>query len=132
VQTYLERDVRDVLAVRDLSLFQRFLGLVALRNGQVLNKTAIAGPLGISVPSVTQWLGVLETTGLIRLVPPYFENFKKRLVKSPRLFWMDTGLLCNLLGFDTLEGLERSSRMVAFALMRKVRFPWGRISMPAR
>jgi len=108
IQTYLERDVRDVLSVRDLSTFRRFLGLAALANGQILNKTSLAGPLGVSVPTVTQWLSVLETTGLVVLVPAYFENFRKRLIKSPRLYWLDTGLLCALLGVRSLPDLERS------------------------
>lgn len=108
VQTYLERDVRGVLAVRDLSTFRRFLGLVAIQNGQMLNKTALAAPLGVSVPTVSEWLGVLETTGLILLVPPYYENFKKRLVKSPKLYWTDTGLLCALMNISSMRDLEAS------------------------
>lgn len=108
VQTYLERDVRDVLAVRDLSTFRRFLSMAAIANGQMLNKSSMAAPLGVSVPTIAQWLSVLETTGLITLVPAYFNNFEKRLVKSPRLYWLDTGLLCALLGLQTLADLERS------------------------
>src|SRR5690606_1216558 len=108
IQTYLERDVRDVLAVKDLSTFRRLLGLAALANGHVLNKTQLAGPLGVSVPTVTQWLSVLETTGLVMLVPAYYQNFKKRLIKSPRLYWLDTGLLCALLGVANQGDLERS------------------------
>src|SRR5579864_3364456 len=84
VQTYLERDVRSVTNVRDLATFRRFLALVATRHGQLLNKTDLAAPLGVSVPTVGEWLGVLELTGQIILVPPYFENPGKRLVKSPK------------------------------------------------
>src|SRR6266851_3682371 len=79
VQTYLERDVRAVTAVKDLATFRRFLALVASRHGQVLNKTDLAAPLGVSVPTIGEWLNVLELTGQIILVPPYFENFGKRL-----------------------------------------------------
>jgi predicted AAA+ superfamily ATPase len=109
VQTYLERDVRAVTQVKDLATFRRFLGIVASRHGQVLNKTDLAAPLGVSVPTVGQWLGVLETTGLVALVPPYFENFGKRLIKSPKLYWLDAGLACHLLGLHSAEELERSS-----------------------
>ena len=91
VQTYLEPDVRAVTAIRDLSTFRRFLALVASRAGQMLNKTDLAGPLGVSVPTITEWLSILEITGQILLVPPYFENFGKRLVKSPKLYFVDSG-----------------------------------------
>ncbi len=74
LQTYLERDVRAVTAVRDLATFRRFLALVASRHGQVLNKTDLAAPIGVSVPTITQWLGVLETTAQILIVPPFYEN----------------------------------------------------------
>jgi uncharacterized protein len=108
VQTYLERDVRAVTNVRDLATFRRFLALVASRVGQVVNRTDFAAPLGVSVPTVSQWLGVLEVTGQIVLVPPFFESFGKRLVKSPKLYFMDSGLACHLLGIDTSRALDRS------------------------
>ena len=84
IQSYLERDVRAVTNVRDLSTFRRFLGLVASRHGQVLNRSDLAQPLGVSVPTIGEWLSILEVTGQIFIVPPYFENFGKRLIKSPR------------------------------------------------
>jgi predicted AAA+ superfamily ATPase len=108
VQTYLERDVRNVSAIRDLSTFRRFLGLVASRCGQVLNRSDLAAPLGVSVPTLTEWLGILETTGQILLVPPYFENFGKRLIKSPKLYFVDSGLACHLLGIESEAELRRS------------------------
>ena len=111
LQTYLERDVRALKAVKDLSTFRRFLSLLASRHGQVLNRTDLAAPLGISVPTVSEWLSVLETTGQILLVPPYFENFGKRLIKSPKVYWMDSGLVCFLLGIETERQLERSPFM---------------------
>jgi uncharacterized protein len=108
IQTYLERDVRAVTNVRDLGTFRRFLALVASRHGQMLNKTVLATPLGVSVPTVGEWLHVLEITGLVILVPPYFENFGKRLVKSPKLYLGDPGLACYLLGIASQAELERS------------------------
>jgi len=108
VQTYLERDVRAVTAVRDLATFRRFLAIVASRHGQLLNRSDLAAPLGVSVPTVNQWLGVLETTGQILLVPPYFENLGKRLVKSPRLFVADSGVASHLLGIDSAAELAKS------------------------
>lgn len=108
LQTYLERDVRAVTAVRDLATFRRFLALVASRHGQVLNRSDLAAPLGVSVPTITQWLGVLETTGQILLVPPFYENLGKRLIKSPKVYIADSGLACHLLGIDTAAELAKS------------------------
>ena len=108
IQTHLERDVRAVTNVRDLATFRRFLSLVASRHGQILNKTDLAAPMGVSVPTVGDWLHVLEITGQIILVPPYFENFGKRLVKSPRVYLGDSGLACHLLGIATQAELDRS------------------------
>ncbi|SPE33393.1 conserved hypothetical protein [Candidatus Sulfopaludibacter sp. SbA6] len=108
IQTYLERDVRAITNVRDLATFRRFLALVASRHGQILNKTDFAAPLGVSVPTVGEWLRVLEITGQIILVPPYFENFGKRLIKSPKVYLGDPGMACYLLGVATQAELDRS------------------------
>lgn len=108
IQTYLERDVRGLTAVRDLSTFRRFLSLLASRSGQILNKTDIAAPLGVSVPTVGQWLSILEVTAQVLVVPPYFENFGKRLIKSPKVYFSDPGLLCHLLGIESPSALSRS------------------------
>ena len=108
IQTYLERDVRAVTNVRDLATFRRFLALLASRHGQILNKTDLAAPLGISVPTIADWLHVLEITGQVILVPPYFENFGKRLIKSPKVYLGDSGLTCYLLGIATQAELDRS------------------------
>jgi hypothetical protein len=108
VQTYLERDVRAVTAVRDLATFRRFLALVASRHGQILNKTDLAAPLGVSVPTIAQWLGVLETTAQVLIVPPFYENLGKRLVKSPKVFLADSGLACHLLGIESAAELAKS------------------------
>ena len=108
LQTYLERDVRAITNVRNLATFRRFLSLLASRHGQALNKTDLAAPLGVSVPTVTEWLNVLEVTNQIILVSPYFENFGKRLIKSPKIYWSDSGLACYLLGITSAAELERS------------------------
>jgi hypothetical protein len=108
VQTYLERDVRAVTAVRDLATFRRFLALLASRHGQVLNRTSLAAPLGVSVPTITQWLSVLETTAQVLIVPPFYSNLGKRLIKSPKVYVADSGLACHLLGIDTADELARS------------------------
>ncbi len=108
VQTYLERDVRAVTSIRDLATFRRFLGLVASRCGQMLNKSDLAAPLGVSVPTITQWLSILEVTGQILLIPPFYENFGKRVVKTPKLYFADSGLGCHLLGIRDDDGLLTS------------------------
>jgi hypothetical protein len=108
LQTYLERDVRAISAVQDLVAFRRFLGIVASRHGQVLNKSDLAAPLGMSVPSVGRWLDILEATAQLLIVPPYFENLGKRLIKSPKIYLADSGLACHLLGIETEAELGRS------------------------
>lgn len=108
VQTYLERDVRAVAAIRDLASFRRFLALVATRHGQLVNRTDLAAPLGVSVPTISAWLDILEITGQLLLVPPYFENLGKRLTKSPRLYLADAGLACYLLGIESEKQLDAS------------------------
>ena len=97
-----------VSAIRDLATFRRFLALTASRCGQILNKTDLAAPLGVSVPTITEWLSILEVTGQIVLVPPFFESFGKRLIKSPKLYFVDSGLACHLLGIDSEAQVERS------------------------
>ncbi len=108
LQTYLEKDVRAISSIRSLATFRRFLALAAARIGQVLNRSDLAAPLGVSVPTISEWLNILEATHQILLVPPYFENFGKRLIKSPKLYFGDTGLAAYLLGLETSSQLERS------------------------
>jgi hypothetical protein len=108
LQTYIERDVRLITNIRDLAGFRRFLSLLASRHGQMLNRTDLAAPLGVTVPTISEWLRILEITGQIILVPPYFENFGKRLVKSPKVYWGDAGLACHLLGIQSQAELDRS------------------------
>ncbi len=106
VATYLERDVRQVLEVKDLTVFQRFLRLCAGRTGQLLNLSALAGEAGISHTTARSWISVLESSDIVHLLPPYHRNFGKRLVKSPKLYFVDVGLACWLLGIRSEEVLE--------------------------
>lgn len=108
LQTYLERDVRAISAVQEPATFRRFLALLASRHGQMLNKSDLAAPLGMSVPGIARWLDILEATGQILMVPPWYENLGKRLVKSPKVYIADSGLACHLLGLRSREELERS------------------------
>ncbi len=100
--------MRSILNVRDPATFRRFLALVASRHGQVLNRTDLAAPLGVSVPTINQWLEVLELTGQIAILPPFFENLGKRLLKSPKIYVFDSGLACYLLGIRSQPELNRS------------------------
>ena len=98
VATYVERDVRQLLAVRELGLFQRFLKMCAARCGQLLNLSSLAADCGISHVTARQWLTVLEASYIVRLLAPYHRNFGKRLVKTPKLYFLDVGLAAWLLG----------------------------------
>lgn len=108
LQTYVERDLRALVNVSSVSLFRRFLAVLASRTGQLLNKTDIASPLGVSVPTIASWLDALEATGVLLVVPPWFTNFGKRMLKSPRVYFCDSGLTCHLLGLSDAAALERS------------------------
>ncbi len=109
VATYLERDVRQALNVRNLRDFDRFLRFCALRSGQLLNMHALARDLGVATTTVKSWLSVLEASGIVSLLAPYFGNLGKRLVKTPKLYFMDTGLLCFLIGIRSVAEIERSA-----------------------
>lgn len=106
VATYLERDVRQLLAVRDLDLFQRFVRLCAARTGQLLNLSSLATDCGISHVTAREWLGVLEASYVVMRLPPYYRNFGKRLVKTPKLYFLDVGLAAWLLGIRDLQTLN--------------------------
>ena len=108
LQTYIERDVRSITAIRDLATFRRFFALVASRHGSVLNKTDLAAPLGMSVPAIGNWLDILEATAQVLMVQPYFDNLGKRIIKSPKVYISDSGLACHLLGIESRGELERS------------------------
>lgn len=106
VTAYIERDVRQLLKIQDLDAFQRFLRLCAGRSGQLLNLTTLATDAGITHNTAKAWISVLEASYILFLLRPHHANFRKRLVKSPKLYFLDTGLLCWLLGIQAPAQLE--------------------------
>ncbi len=106
IQTYLERDVRQIINVTNLRDFQRLIRACAMRTGQLVNFSNLAKETGISANTVKSWLCVLETSGLIVLLQPYSANVKKRLVKAPKLYFSDTGILCRLLNIRNDQELN--------------------------
>jgi uncharacterized protein len=122
--TYLERDVREILNVTSLRDFERFIRIAAARSGQLLNKSDIAKDVGVSVKTIGEWISVLGASNQVVLLEPYYQNIAKRMVKSPKLYFGDPGLLCYLLGLDE-RSLESSPYLGAvwetflFAELRK-------------
>lgn len=107
VKTYLEKDVRDLLKIQDQLQFMRFMKLCAARVGSLFNASEVANEIGVDSKTVTRWLSVLQASYLITLLPPYFENVTKRVVKSPKLYFNDTGLACYLLDIESPKQLSR-------------------------
>lgn len=109
IQTYIERDVRQIINAKNIATFQKFIKLCAARVGQLLNYTDLAVQCNISVPTVHNWLGILQTSYIVFLLQPYFNNFNKRVTKTPKLYFYDTGLVCSLLGIDSPQNLLLNS-----------------------
>lgn len=105
IRTYIEKDVTELINIRDINSFRTFLGLCAARAGQLLNLTALANDCNISQPTAKAWLSVLESSYLVFLLYPYHDNFNKRLVKTPKLYFYDVGLLTHLLQIREPEEL---------------------------
>ena len=110
IEAYLNRDVRDLAHVGDLSKFKRFLRIAATYHGRILNKTALASECDLSFQTVERWLGVLEASSVIYLLRPFSANMKKRLVKSPKLYFLNSGVLVSLLGIESGDALARSDQ----------------------
>ena len=105
-QTYIERDVRDVVNVGDLETFSRFVRLCAGRNGQILNLSSLANDCGITHTTSKRWISILEASFIVFLLRPHYKNFSKRLIKSPKLYFLDTGLLSYLLRIRSDEDIR--------------------------
>jgi predicted AAA+ superfamily ATPase len=97
IQTYIERDLTEIINVRDLKQFRNFLSLCAARAGNIINLNSLANECGISQPTAKSWLSVLESSYIVFQLQPFFNNLNKRVIKSPKLYFYDTGLLCHLL-----------------------------------
>lgn len=107
IKTYLERDVRSLINLKHLLTFQRFMKLCAARTGQILNMHSLANETGVSSHTIKHWLSILQASYIISLVPPFFENFGKQVVKSPKLYFTDVGLAAFLLGIETTTQMNR-------------------------
>lgn len=106
-QTYVERDLRRLIEVKDLIQFERFIRICAGRIGQILNLAEIGGEIGLSSHTVKHWISILEASFIVFRLQPYFENFGKRIIKSPKLYFTDTGLAAYLLGIENITQMSR-------------------------
>lgn len=105
IHTYIERDVRQIVNVSNLFLFQKFLRIAAGRIGQLINYNNIANEVGVDLKTVKSWFSILESSFIVFFLPPHFENFSKRIIKTPKLYFHDIGLACSLLGIRKKEEL---------------------------
>lgn len=106
VSTYVERDVRQVKNIGDLSVFQKFLQLLAGRVGQLINFSSLANDVGVNYKTIKSWISILEASYIVYTLRPYYENFGKRVTKSPKVYFYDVGLLCHLLKINSVNELE--------------------------
>jgi hypothetical protein len=109
IHSYIERDVRLISNIGDVETFQRFMGLCAGRSGQLLNIASLAADCGIAPATAKKWLSILESSFIVHLLRPHHRNFNKRLIKSPKLYFTDSGLLCHLLKIRSPEELRQSN-----------------------
>ena len=132
IDTYLDRDVRDLVNPGNLSVFRRFIQVCAVHSGQLLSKESIARDVGVSTPTITSWLSILETSFIIHFLEPDSNNLGKTVVKTPKLYFVDSGLLCHLLRLESVEDLLLSRHKgavvetFAVAELLKQRFNQGR------
>jgi len=114
ISTYIERDVRQLLNIRHIREFDQFMRLLAIRSGQIFSMSRIATETGVSTHTIKSWINVLEASNIIYLLKPYYQNFGKRIIKSPKLYFLDTGLLCYLTNIQTTESLSNNPLLGAF------------------
>ena len=106
-QTYLERDISQSIELKNSKQFRTFIRLIAGRTGQLVNYNSIASDTGVSNNTIKEWLSILEASFIVYTLAPYYKNIRKRLIKSPKIFMTDTGLLCSLLGIESMNQLTR-------------------------
>ncbi|MBO9620034.1 MAG: ATP-binding protein [Niabella sp.] len=109
IQTYVQRDVRLIRNISNLSMFNRFIHLCANYAGQILNRDELAKQVGVDTKTILAWLGLLENSYILFLLPPWYNNLNKRIIKSPKLYFYDTGLLCHLLNIKSADALKKSN-----------------------
>lgn len=108
LQTYIERDLKQLLNVSNLWDYRRFLSLLATRTGQLLNYSELAKDIGVSVNTIKSWVNVLEVSGVVVLLTPFYKNLGKRMIKSPKVYFCDNGLVCSLLNIHSQDALDNS------------------------
>jgi predicted AAA+ superfamily ATPase len=106
-KTYVERDLRQLINLKNFMLFEKFIKLLAGRTGQILNLNSLSNEVGVSSNTLKEWLSILEASFVVFQLKPYFENFGKRVIKSPKIYFTDSGLLCYLLGIEEVKQLVR-------------------------
>ena len=134
IGTYVEKDVRQVLKISDVITFQKFLKLCAARVGNLLNYAEIARDCGIDPSTAKEWISVLETSFIVKLLSPYYKSFNKRVIKSPKLYFYDTALICSLLGIKTAEELHihpmRGAIFESFIISEFFKYSFNRSELP--
>lgn len=128
-ETYVEKDVRELIHIKDISLFRKFIALCAGRIGQLLNKDGLSRDVGVSAATIEHWLSVLEASFILFRLQPYFENVGKRLIKSPKLYFYDVGLACFLLGIEYEKQLQthylRGGLFENMQIVEAIKFRWN-------
>lgn len=114
IETYIEKDVKNLISVGNATTFRTFLSYVALRTGQEIHYDSLASAVGIDVKTLKRWLSILETSGIIVFLQPFMKNLSNRIIKAPKMYFMDTGLASYLCGWPNAEMLEKSSMAGAF------------------
>ena len=109
VSTYIQKDIRQIINVKNLYDFERFMSLLASRVAQLLNYNKMAADVGVSSVTIKSWVNALEASNVLFILKPFYKNLGKRLVKSPKIYFMDSGLLCHLIGFRQMSELKNSS-----------------------
>lgn len=135
IQTYIERDVRQLVNISDLNTFQKFVKLCAGRTGQIINYSSLGNDCGITSNTAKSWLSILEASYIVFLLPPFYNNFNKRIIKSPKIYFWDTGLLCSILGIQSEDHLFnhflRGSIFESFVISEIYKHKYNEVSNPA-
>ena len=129
LKTYIERDVRLVKNINNLDLFQKFVQLLAGRTGQLFNQSSLGNELGLDNKTINSWMNLLEASFIAFRLKPYYNNLSKRLVKTPKIYFYDTGLLAYLLGIRTIHDLQlhyaKGQLFENFILLERIKQTWN-------